>query len=366
MGLSLDNTVNSIHPPSPSASSSPTQQALDTHLHTIRSTPSNIPNRFFDKAFTVIVDPSTRAGAMGEHSPCDALVPSIVAEWGVVEGVDAAMFDNPEPRFTHLDGVQDITGNEQVESKGWERLDWVVDDEIRRECAEAHERARKIIENSDDSVLWFTDYGTDWIKGVGLSSCLYSFLFLYTDDVMRPAKFSPDAYIQMVLQLAWYKTRGEFTATYETALTRMFKNGRTETIRTLTRDSRAFVLAMVDPKTSVGIHIALHIRHAILPPRRLIVHSTRVNSTSYNPSFETQPATRYTHLRRAIQTHTTLTREAATGRGIDRHLLGLRFMLRPLNGERAELFEDELFERSSRWKLSTSGLSAGHLFRGTG
>lgn len=55
-----------------------------------------------------------------------------------------------------------------------------------------------------------------------------------------------------------------------------------------------------------------------------------------------------------------------TGRGVDRHLLGLRLLLRPLNGEAAVLFEDELFDRSTRWKLSTSGLSAGLLFKGTG
>ena len=71
-------------------------------------------------------------------------------------------------------------------------------------------------------------------------------------------------------------------------------------------------------------------------------------------------------LQRAVQTHTRLTREAATGRGIDRHLLGLQLLLRPANGESAALFEDKLFERSSQWKLSTSGLSAGYLFKGTG
>jgi hypothetical protein len=41
-------------------------------------------------------------------------------------------------------------------------------------------------------------------------------------------------------------------------------------------------------------------------------------------------------------------------------------MMRPENGERAALFDDPLFERSQDWKLSTSGLSAGTLFRGTG
>ncbi len=55
-----------------------------------------------------------------------------------------------------------------------------------------------------------------------------------------------------------------------------------------------------------------------------------------------------------------------TGHGFDRHLLGLRHLLRPLHDESADLFNDELFEQSSKWKLSTSGLSAGPLFKGTG
>lgn len=55
-----------------------------------------------------------------------------------------------------------------------------------------------------------------------------------------------------------------------------------------------------------------------------------------------------------------------TGHGFDRHLLGLRLLLRPLHGESADLFRDELFEQSSIWKLSTSGLSAGLFFKGTG
>lgn len=79
-----------------------------------------------------------------------------------------------------------------------------------------------------------------------------------------------------------------------------------------------------------------------------------------------QLSTRYLTLQRAIETHCRLTKEAATGKGIDRHLLGLKLMLRPQDGERAVFFEDEIFERSQRWKLSTSGLNAGRLFKGTG
>lgn len=68
---------------------------------------------------------------------------------------------------------------------------------------------------------------------------------------MNIAGLSPDAYLQMALQLAWYKTCGNFTATYETALTRSFDKARTETIRTLSEDSRAWVLSMSDATATV-------------------------------------------------------------------------------------------------------------------
>jgi hypothetical protein len=59
----------------------------------------------------------------------------------------------------------------------------------------------------------------------------------------------------MALQLAWYKTRETFTATYETALTRAFDKARTETIRTLTEDGRAWVLSMTDPTSTVCLSL---------------------------------------------------------------------------------------------------------------
>ncbi|KAJ6576609.1 acyltransferase ChoActase/COT/CPT [Mycena vulgaris] len=292
LGLSLDG---------PSSPRSPLtgQEGLTSHLCTIRATNSNVANRIFDKPCTIIVDPSTRAGSSGEHSPCDAMVPSIVAEWALVDGVDGSAFDAAEPA--------PFASAPSDEAK-WERLDWDIDAKLADECTAAVARAKAIIDDSDANVFWFQDYGTDWIKGA--------------------LKQSPDAYLQMVLQLAYYKTRGEFTATYETALTRMFKRGRTETIRTFTRESRAWVLGMVDGSASKQ-------------SRRNLLHH-------------------------AMHAHSSLTREAATGRGIDRHLLGLRLMLRPLSGEEAALLDDNLFQRSQTWKLSTSGLSAGNLFKGTG
>lgn len=110
------------------------------------------------------MESNTSAGAMGEHSPVDALVPSIVAEYAVVQGMQEDAFG------------YDVYAAERLSTPtGWNRLDWVVDAKTEQECVNAEERAKKLIDNSDDSVYWFTDYGTDWMKAVGL----FPLLFIY-------------------------------------------------------------------------------------------------------------------------------------------------------------------------------------------
>lgn len=183
IGLSLDDTTHVIRrspdvlpPPLGSASPSfdpthPIQLELDAHLHTIRSTTSNVSNRFFDKAYTIIVDPSARAGATGEHSPVDALVPSIVGEYSVVQDIDQGAFSDTLPSDMESTWFENGT-----DPNGWSRLDWDTDAYIEKECSEATVRAKALIEDSDDSVLWFCDYGTDWMKTVGAYTTGASFV----------------------------------------------------------------------------------------------------------------------------------------------------------------------------------------------
>ena len=45
---------------------------------------------------------------------------------------------------------------------------------------------------------------------------------------------------------------GKFSLTYEASMTRLFREGRTETVRSCTTESCSFVLAMVDPTQTVG------------------------------------------------------------------------------------------------------------------
>ncbi|KAJ1307884.1 hypothetical protein OPQ81_001963 [Rhizoctonia solani] len=275
------------------------QPVLDAH---VRNTSSGINglNRWFDKSLTVSVESNGRAGMNGEHSPCDALIPSIIVDYVVAEPIDIAAFSEAPQK---LGGVEYVGPGE---GQGWKHLDWEIDSAIEEEIKQAEARAKAIVEDSDASQLWYSEYAADWMK--------------------KSAKISPDAYIQLALQLAWYKQQGSFTATYETASTRLFKHGRTDVIRTYSTDTRDFVKTMTDPVASVDAKLAA--------------------------------------LQRAATSHNTYTRDASTGKGCDRHLFGLRQMLRP--GESSPLFEDELFAKSAEWKLSTSGLSAGERFLGTG
>jgi hypothetical protein len=134
---------------------------IDSHLHNLRSS-VNARNRWFDKAYTIIVETNTRAGAMGEHSPCDALVPSIVADYAVVQSIVPEAFSQLEPAPFFVD--------RDLGAGGWERLDWVTDARIEAECIAAESRAKSLIADSDDSVLWFSDYGVEWITSIGTYS----------------------------------------------------------------------------------------------------------------------------------------------------------------------------------------------------
>lgn len=53
--------------------------------------------------------------------------------------------------------------------------------------------------------------------------------------------------IQMALQLAYFRLHQKFVLTYESATTRLYYKGRTETIRPVSEHSIAFVKSIDDP-----------------------------------------------------------------------------------------------------------------------
>lgn len=164
VAVSLDDWTYPLPPstlPTTTAPRTPANE-VDAHLHNVRGSHAG-RNRWFDKPFTLVVEANTRAGVMGEHSPVDALVPSIIAEYAAVAGVDAAAFSKAVPPTFSTDAVANTPAGQ-----GWSRLEWVTDARIEEECVKAGEKTRAILADSDASALSFTGYGTDWIKNTGV------------------------------------------------------------------------------------------------------------------------------------------------------------------------------------------------------
>ncbi|KAF8554621.1 acyltransferase ChoActase/COT/CPT [Imleria badia] len=348
----IDQNASALPPSQSSRSLSTVPSDLLSHQYAIRSSPSAL-NRFFDKPLSLIVEPSTRAGAMGEHSPVDALIPSVVCEWAVAGGNGISICGGlANVPFENIRQERKLEGLEAGSGSRWTRLNFVSSPSIQIAIENAKRLARTLVSNSDHQVSYFEDWGGEEMK--------------------RVSSYSADAFVQLALQLAYFRIHQCPTPVYETALTRSFQHGRTETIRSLTTESYAFLRA-----------------------------SAGWTRSAYQTRSEPSPHL-YPHLQSALKVHSSLTRSAMMGRGVDRHLLGLRCILndewawldevaktlpdvgqdtssqdttprgkatsQPVSasGPSVSLFEDTIFNKSQEWRLSTSGLSEGWWFRGTG
>ena len=134
----------------------------------------------------------------------------------------------------------------------------------------------------------------------------------YGKGFMKTCRLSPDAYIQMALQLAYYRDFGKFSLTYEASMTRLFREGRTETVRPCTIESAAWVKSMEDKNSNTAERVQL--------------------------------------LNEACKRHQTGYQDAMCGRGIDRHLFCLYVVSKYLEVDSP--FLKEIL--SEPWRLSTS------------
>lgn len=144
----------------------------------------------------------------------------------------------------------------------------------------------------------------------------------------KSAGLAPDAVLQMALQLTHQRLHGFPAPTYESVSTQRFAHGRTETARSCSAASVAFASSFQ------------------WPPR----------------SAEHVQAMRWL-LADACKTHVEYVQAAAAGKGVDRHMLGLRAMAAGIPGSAGKdseavplpaLFTHPAFELSKHWRLSTS------------
>ena len=136
---------------------------------------------------------------------------------------------------------------------------------------------------------------------------------------MKKFKCSPDAYVQLLIQLAYYKFYGKNRPTYESAATRRFQEGRTETCRSVSDESVLFCKTMAHPLSTAEECRGLFMK--------------------------------------AMNAHVKYITDASDGKGVDRHLFGLKKLIE--EGEEVpEIFKDPAYTYSSTWYVSSSQLSS--------
>uniref|UniRef100_F7ALU3 Choline O-acetyltransferase n=1 Tax=Monodelphis domestica TaxID=13616 RepID=F7ALU3_MONDO len=243
----------------------------------------NGANRWYDKSMQFVVGRDGVCGTVCEHSPFDGIV--------LVQCTEHLLRHMKESskKLVRADSVSELPAPR--------RLRWKCSPEIQGHLASSAEKLQRIVKNLDFTVYKFENYGKEFIK---------------------KQRTSPDAYIQVALQLAFYRYHQRLVPTYESASIRRFEEGRVDNIRSATPEALAFVKAMIDEKSSV-------------------------------PDSE-----KMLLLKEAIRAQTEYTVLAITGMAIDNHLLGLREMARGLLKELPEMFTDETYLTSNRFVLSTS------------
>jgi carnitine O-palmitoyltransferase 1, liver isoform len=139
--------------------------------------------------------------------------------------------------------------------------------------------------------------------------------------ISKECKVSPDGFVQAALQVAWYRNQNKtFTQTYESAMTRFFADGRTETIRSCTNQMTAFVRAFDEGTWKES-------------------EAEKLNVAKL--------------LKKATENHQYLTLLAMTGSGVDRHLFCLYIASFGVSsGGAGNAFLRDVVSRG--WKLSTS------------
>ena len=163
-------------------------------------------------------------------------------------------------------------------------------------------------------------------------------------DLAKKYKISPDAIAQLIKQLAFHRMFGRPGVTYESAQTRKFQLGRTEVIRSASKESKEWVEAMLDPK---------------VPVRPRFFNSLEIQIETRTIFFKSARRLNYL-FNLAVVRHVQYATWAVDGQGVDRHLFGLKKMLK--EGEPLpEIYTDPAFGLSSHWELSTSQLSSRYL-----
>lgn len=244
---------------------------------------SNGGNRWFDKTVQFIVNRDGRVGLTYEHSPAEGQPIAVMMDF-IVE---------------YINSHKGPGGNAKQKACSPKSLPFVISNDVQAAIKKASLNLDKLVDNLEVSAFTFDKYGKEFVKS---------------------QKLSPDSFIQMAIQYAFYRIHKVPGAHYESASTRKYIHGRTETIRSCSVESIDFARTMLNPAAS---------------------NLQKVVS-----------------LKAAISAHKDYTIQALNGMGVDRHLLGLKLIAAANGFKIPELYSDPSFKLSTHMRISTSQVAS--------
>ncbi|XP_078047041.1 choline acetyltransferase isoform X3 [Augochlora pura] len=253
-------------------------------------------NRWFDKTFHAILGKDGMWGLTYEHSAGEA--PAVFKAFEeLTEKVDAMPPPDDNTVPSHLAAP--------------EKLEWHLSEQTRNHIRDALVTFDSLVEDLDLCILWFDDYSKEFVK-----TC----------------KISPDVYIQLALQLTYFKLHGKLVATYESAGIRRFALGRVDCIRAASPEALAWAKAMCqeDPETQAA------------------------NEQNNAPDKGTKRERLKELFDLAVQRQTKEMNDNINGQGIDNHLMGLYYAAKEAGEPVPRIFSDEAFGIVNHFALSTS------------
>ena len=250
----------------------------------------NASNRWYDKSFNMIMLSDGTLGLHCEHS------------WG--DGVALLRFCNDIDKDANENGR--ITSSIQSSINDTiEKLEFHFDDKLKNEFDISKQNYHQFVSRFHVNVLQEPILGK---------------------KLLKKSSLSPDAIMQLAIQMAYYKLKHRFVSTYESCSTAVYKHGRTETIRPVTTETKTFIEML---------------------------------------SKSTDEQTKNVLLKKVSEKHQQLIREAATGHGFDRHLFALKYLQeKETPGKLHRIFTDQSYRLINHNILSTSTVASKHIAAG--
>ncbi|USW53114.1 Putative acyltransferase ChoActase/COT/CPT, choline/carnitine acyltransferase [Septoria linicola] len=255
-------------------------------------------NRWYDK-LQIIVCKNGSAGINFEHTgvdghtvlrfASDVYTDTILRFARTINGQAPSLWasTSPDPSKRDPKSFGDVSTTPH-------KLEWDMVPELSIALRFAETRLADLIQQNEFQTLEFEQYGKNFITSMG---------------------FSPDAFVQMAFQAAYYGMYGRVESVYEPAMTKAFFHGRTEAVRSVTQESVDFLRTF----------------------------------WAENP-----PAKKVEALKKATEKHAAATKDCAKAQGFDRHLYALMCLWqRQVDGEMDVMSDDE-GQSTNGWSSPTS------------